>query len=115
VGRLAPLSGGLAERELGRQLIRLTVTAPEAHEPESPKRGYRRIEWIERALEPLRDRLDAEQFERLVSALALLIGWEAMIVLRDLRALGTTQEAETIVWAARALVNAMLKEAEHTA
>jgi len=34
----------LAERELGRQLIRLNVTTPEAHEAESPKRGYRRIE-----------------------------------------------------------------------
>ncbi len=96
---------------LGRQLIRLTVTAPEAQQAESPRRGYRRTEWIERALEPLRDRLDAEQFERLVSALALLIGWEAMIVLRDLRGLDATQETKTMIWAARALVNAMLEEA----
>src|SRR5438067_3208724 len=36
---------------LGRQLIRLTVTAPAAQQAESPKRGYRRIEWIERAIE----------------------------------------------------------------
>ena len=42
-----------------------------------PKRGYRRINWIERAIEPLRDNLDDSGFERLVSALAMVIGWEA--------------------------------------
>jgi AcrR family transcriptional regulator len=99
---------------LGRQLIRLTVTGPEAQPAESPRRGYRRIEWIERALEPLRDRLDSEQFERLVSALAVLIGWEAMVILRDLRALDTAQERETVIWAARALVNAILEEADNS-
>jgi AcrR family transcriptional regulator len=99
---------------LGRQLIRLTVAVPEAREAESPRRGYRRIEWIERALEPLRERLDEEQFERLVSALALVLGWEAMIVLRDLRGLSTAEETKTVVWAARALVDAMLSEAGDT-
>ena len=35
---------------------------------------YRRINWIERAIEPLRDNLDDSGFERLVSALAMVIG-----------------------------------------
>ena len=96
---------------LGRQLIRLTVTAADNHEADSPKRGYRRIEWIERALQPLRERLDDEQFERLVSALAILIGWEAMVVLRDIRGLDPDKETKTVTWAARTLVNAMLTEA----
>ncbi len=96
---------------LGRQLIRLTVTAPATQASESPTRGYRRIEWIERALEPLRDRLDEEQFGRLVSALAVVIGWEAMIVLRDIRGLDTAQETQAVTWAARALIDAMLAEA----
>ena len=96
---------------LGRQLIRLTVTASQEQQAESPSRGYRRIEWIERALEPLRERLDEEQFERLVSALALIIGWEAMIVLRDVRGLDSADETTTVTWAARALVDAMLAEA----
>ncbi len=97
---------------LGRQLIRLTVAAPDSEQAESPRRGYRRIEWIERAVEPLRERLNDEQFERLVSALAVVIGWEAMVVLRDMRSLDPVQEQETISWASRALVNAMLDEAQ---
>jgi len=43
---------------LGRKIIRLTVDAPPATEGE--RRGYRRVEWIERAVEPLRDRVRAE-------------------------------------------------------
>lgn len=97
---------------LGRQLIRLTVTDPETQHSEAPRRGYRRIEWIERALEPLRQRLTEEQFERLVSALALVIGWEAMVVLRDLRGLDADGETNVVIWAARALVEAMLAEAD---
>ncbi len=98
---------------LGRRLIRLTVDAPQVDLPDGvPRRGYRRIEWIEHAIEPLRPRLTAEQFERLVSALATVIGWEAMIVLRDLRGLDPVQEEETTTWAARALLDAMLVEAD---
>lgn len=97
---------------LGRQLIRLTVTAPESEQEQFPRRGYRRVEWIERALEPLRGRLDGEQFERLVSALAVVIGFEAMVVLRDVRGLDTARETKTVTWAARALVDAMLTEAD---
>src|SRR5262245_55852864 len=55
---------------LGRSLIRLTVDDP-AGNTGQPKRGYRRIHWIETAIEPLRDSLDPAGFERLVSALAM--------------------------------------------
>src|SRR4051812_10247048 len=46
---------GFAETEqLGRTIIRLTVGAPRTNAPGAgPRRGYRRVEWIERALEPL--------------------------------------------------------------
>jgi AcrR family transcriptional regulator len=59
---------------LGRSLIRLTVDAP-ADNTGQPNRGYRRISWIESAIEPLRSNLDDAGFERLVSALAMVIGW----------------------------------------
>ena len=95
---------------LGRRIIRLTVDAPPS--PGTARRGYRRVEWIERALEPLHGRLSDEQFERLASALALVAGWEAMTVLRDVRGLDAEQEARVLTWAARALVDAMLAEAE---
>jgi hypothetical protein len=64
------------------------------------------VEWIERALEPLRETLPPERFERLVSALTLLIGWESMIVLQDTRALTAAEAEEVCVWAARALLDA---------
>jgi AcrR family transcriptional regulator len=97
---------------LGRSLIRLTVDAPR-DDPSSPKRGYRRIGWLERALEPLRDQLDAEEFERLVSALAMVVGWEAEIVLQDLRGLDHDAELEVTLWTARAIIRAALEEASH--
>jgi AcrR family transcriptional regulator len=93
---------------LGRKIIRLTVDAPPAAEGE--RRGYRRVEWIERAVEPLRERVTAAQYERLVSALSLILGWEAMVVLRDVRGLDATREAEVIRWASTALVEATLQE-----
>src|SRR5262245_28242140 len=91
---IAALTGLSAQTmPLGRSLIRLTVEAPAASDGQ-PKRGYRRIGWIERAIEPLRDSLDEAGFERLVSALAMVIGWEALIVLEDLRGLPPEEQAD---------------------
>lgn len=94
---------------LGRSLIRLTVDAPA--QGDQPKRGYRRVGWIEQALEPLRDQLDGASFERLVSALAMVVGWEALIVLQDLRALPADEQVAVSTWAARALIRAACDEA----
>lgn len=97
---------------LGRRLLRLTVESPEeALPPNTPRRGYRRIEWIEEAVESLRDTLTAEQFERLVSGLSLVLGWESTIVLRDLRGLDRDAEEQVIGWAAKALLDSILSEA----
>ena len=113
---------GFADTEtLGRTIVRLTVggagaggSRGDAHdtrtEQRAPRRGYRRVVWIERALEPLRDDVSPEHFERLVSALTLLMGWESMIVLQDTRALSTAEAEEVCVWAARALLAATATE-----
>ena len=71
---------------LGRKLIKLTVDAPP---PESgqPRRGHRRVRWLEWAVEPLRTSLTKRQFEDLISSLALVVGWESFIVLIDVRGL----------------------------
>ena len=95
---------------LGRKIIRLTVDG-EAGADGTPRRGYRRVEWVERAIEPMRERLSQEQFERLVSALSLIVGWEAQVVLRDVRGLDPAEEERVVTWAARSLVEAMLAEA----
>src|SRR6516165_3570934 len=60
---------------LGRALVRSTVEG-NPHDHAAPRRGYRRVEWIEQALEPARGKLTRRQFE-LVSALSAVMGWEA--------------------------------------
>lgn len=102
-----------AESEnLGRTIIRLTLDAPvPVTEPGSPpRRGYRRVEWIEQALEPVRDRLAPAGFERLVSALSIIVGWEPFVVLRDVRALGREEIEQVAMWMADALLAAALAE-----
>ena len=94
---------------LGRKIIKLTVDAPP---DEGARRGYRRVEWIERAVAPIRDQLTEQHYERLVSALSVVLGWEAMIVLRDVRGLDATREEEVLRWTARRLVEAALSDAD---
>jgi AcrR family transcriptional regulator len=97
---------------IGRTLLKLTVDPPAAPQHDSaPRRGYRRVGWLERALEPVRPRLDPAAFERLVSALAMVVGWEGLIVLSDVRGLEGDEQLEVARWAARALVDAALREA----
>ncbi|MEV0233331.1 TetR/AcrR family transcriptional regulator [Nonomuraea sp. NPDC050786] len=98
---------------LGRRLIRLTVdpSANDSQEPDAPRRAPRRVEWLEKACEPLRGTLGEQSFQRLISALTIVVGWEGQIALRDVRGLDDPQaEEEVITWAARALVEAAIKE-----
>jgi AcrR family transcriptional regulator len=96
---------------LGRALIRLTIE-PHADDERlaAPRRGYRRVEWIETALAPIRDRLTTDSYQRLVSALAMIVGWEALIVQRDILGLTAEEGTELSTWAAQAMVRAALAE-----
>lgn len=92
---------------LGRRLIRLSDdSAPGA----GPKRGFQRMDWIELAIAPIRPSLTEEQADRLLSGLAMIIGWEGMIALRDIRGLPAEREREVTIWAARSLIDAVLAE-----
>lgn len=91
--------------ELGRTIVRHTVGAKQMEDGQ-PRRGYRRVRWIEDALAPARAGLDPEAYERLVSALTLLIGWEPMIILRDIRGLDADEAEDVCAWAAGALLAA---------
>ncbi|NMO04721.1 TetR/AcrR family transcriptional regulator [Gordonia sp. TBRC 11910] len=112
--RVEAMIRALAERvsdtlPLGRQLIKLTVADAESRS--GPRRGYRRIDWIEQAIEPVRDQLSPTRFARLVSALSVTIGWEAEVVLADIRDLPSDDRVATMVWAAHALIDRALAEA----
>lgn len=99
----------LATEAIGRTIIRHTIEPrPEPAEQTEPRRGYRRVEWIEMALEPVRERLAPADFERLVSGLSLLVCWEALLVLRDLRGLTPAEAEDVSAWAAGALLAAAL-------
>ena len=98
---------------LGRKLIKLTVDAP-IPDSDAPRRGYRRVRWLEWAVDPMRTRLTGQQFEDLVSSLSLVIGWEAFIVLLDVRGLTAAAARRVTLATALALVDAAaLRRGEH--
>lgn len=107
---ISALADGIAETlPIGRKMIRLTVDAPP--EAGEPKRGYRRVGWIEQALEPIRPRLGRRRYDDLVSALTCLIGWEAFIVLTDVRGLNPDQARAIVTTSALALIDVALADA----
>lgn len=69
-------------------------------------RGGRRLDWARQALAPWRDRFKPAAHDRLVAALALTLGIETWIALRDIAGLDAEAAVETAVWAARAMVAA---------
>jgi AcrR family transcriptional regulator len=106
------------EREMQlRTMIRLSVEqhlseAQGGPPKKAPLRGGRRVEWIETALAPIREQLGEARFERLVSALAVCVGIDALLVLRDIRGLDVPEIVQVSRWTARALVRASLEERE---
>jgi hypothetical protein len=100
--------------DLLRAMIRLTIDRRRsaATPANVPLRGSRRIDWLEAALAPARAHLTPRAFARLVSAVSLCVGAEALIVLRDVRGLDEKQSADVSAWAAVALLRASLAEVD---
>jgi AcrR family transcriptional regulator len=90
-----------------RQMIRFTVDNGQI-EPGVPPRPSRRLEYVERAVAPLRERLDPDAFARLVNGLAVVLGIEATLVLRDICGLDDNDVSHIERWAAQALLRATL-------
>jgi AcrR family transcriptional regulator len=99
----------IANEQRLRTMIHLTVL--ERPPPGTRPRGGRRIEWIELAVAPLQPRLGKAAYARLVSALALITGIEALIVLRDIRGLSDDRAIQVSIWMARAVLHETLQEA----
>ncbi|MGI8508989.1 MAG: TetR/AcrR family transcriptional regulator [Gemmatimonadaceae bacterium] len=107
--------GAVANEPLLRTVIRLTVGTPAPTRPTertTPRRGYRRIDWITLALEPVRAYLGKRRFDRLVAALTVCVGIDALIVLRDLCGMSEVEAENVTRWTARALLRESLSEAE---
>jgi len=71
-----------------------------------PARQNRRLPLIEAALEPARPGLDPAAFEKLVSALSIVIGTESFVVTKDVLQLSDAEAREVRRWAITALVDA---------
>jgi AcrR family transcriptional regulator len=112
-GVVRAVSGEIASKPTAfRNLLRLSAAQPRTQEETVASiRGERRLRWIEHALEPVESRLAEHSYRRLRSALALCMGAEAFVVLRDLCGLEDGEAEETLCWAARGLLGAALEEA----
>lgn len=107
-GLASAIQAEIAANEAGfRRLLQLSIAQSSSDQPTVASiRGERRLQWIEQALDPIAAEVDDDSLRRLTSALALCIGAEAFVVLRDLCALKPEEADETLRWTARALVNA---------
>ncbi|MBL7494017.1 TetR/AcrR family transcriptional regulator [Frankia sp. AgB1.9] len=91
-----------------RTLVRTTLDAP--RDADGPRRGLRRMAWIEQVLEPVRAQLSPTAFRRVTAALALTVGIEARLSLVDVAGL-TDGEADLVSrWVARIIVAAALAD-----
>jgi hypothetical protein len=77
-------------------------------EEEPFRRGQRR-EILKVAIAPLRARLAPRDFDRLLKALAVIYGIEAMIILKDICGAGDKETKAVVHWMMDALIDAALK------
>jgi AcrR family transcriptional regulator len=105
-------SMAIRNEALLRTMIHQTVL--ERSPAAMPRRGTRRIDWIEAALKPLTKRITAKAYTRLVSGLALCAGIEALLVLRDICGLSEVEAIEVSRWAAQGLLKQTLSESVST-
>lgn len=98
------------EVPLRLMLARILERSVTARDADLPLRQNRRTPMLERALEPLGDRMEPELRERLVAALAMIVGTEGMIALTDVAGLDADRARNVRHWAIEALLAAALKE-----
>ena len=105
--------GETHEREL-RMMMRASLDmhlerSEEAAEP--PARGTRRLDWIRTALQPVEPELSPQAYAKLVNSLAVCVGIDALIVLRDICGLSGDASEEVMTWMANTLLDRALAEA----
>jgi len=75
-----------------------------------PARGKRRLDWIRTALQPVEQRFSTADYSKLVSGLAVCLGIDALIVLRDVCGLDSEASEDLMKWMATALLDRALAE-----
>jgi AcrR family transcriptional regulator len=99
----------LESEESYRTMLRLSLES-DGRGRELALRKGRRFIWIEDALDPLRERLPHDRFDRLVHAISITIGIEALVTLIDLGSLTRERAVEVMRWAARGLLRVAVSE-----
>lgn len=73
-------------------------------------REGRRMRWLRQALEPARAGMPAKALRRLECALALTLGMDGLVVMKDVCRLSDDEALDVLRWAGRALLHAGLAE-----
>jgi len=96
----------LADEALFRNQIRAAQDAwfAQAGDSSVPVREGRRLAWIDKALEPAEGSVDRRTLAKLRTALAVVVGVEPVVSLRDICGLGPKATEDALAWTARSLV-----------
>lgn len=99
--------------EIGLHVVeRSFMSAWLDNEPQArPPRPGRRMQYIAPIVEALKEQLPLAARQRLAAALALTMGTEAVLALRDVAGVSTKEALAVSAWAAQALVQQALTEA----
>jgi AcrR family transcriptional regulator len=89
-----------------RLYLDLSLDAAARGEDEPVVREGRRRRWIAQALAPMRSTTSDDEWERVVAALCMLMGTEAMVVLRDVCRLDAATARDVARWTAETVVHA---------
>lgn len=102
------VEGMIRDNEISLRLMMANAIRQAASSNDLPVRQNRRMPLIEAALDPVARTIDRKSLARLKSALSLIIGTEAMLVLKDVLRLSDKDAKDVRHWALQALVDAAL-------
>jgi AcrR family transcriptional regulator len=101
----------MVEHDRGlRTMLKLSLERTLEDGRNTPVREGRRASYLDEALAPLRATLRPGELERLNAALGMVIGTEALVVLRDIYGLDPDDARSLMRWAASVLFRAATEE-----
>jgi AcrR family transcriptional regulator len=95
-----------------RNMLRLSLEPDPAKRADLPFRKGRRVGWVAEALEPLRGGLPEPELQRLVHAIAVGVGIDALVWLTDIAGLPRERAVDVMRWSAQALLQSALTQAK---
>jgi AcrR family transcriptional regulator len=105
------LTAVMVEHDRGlRTMLKISLERSLEDGRNTPVREGRRASYLDEALAPLRGTLPPGELERLNAALGMVIGTEALVVLRDIYGLDPDEARSLMRWAASVLFRAATEE-----